>query len=157
IQPHVVLEPVDAIGGTVYRFYLPQQVSLRASREGSAWQIMASTSLNTAPISLTIQPQPYYALGGRLIVPVEKPGETVRLYDPEVGDLLLMIPLSESGQAIRLPYHYVDLEFVPTEQGVVIHPRTDGVVMRSLKNGIEITMGKGLKLSSQEDTGLVNM
>lgn len=153
-QSVVALERVESLSGSAYRFYLPQEASLRVTRDEAVWSIHATQKVRAAPISLSVQAQPNYALGGRLILPLSKAGDPVRLYDPEVGDLLLVLPLAEPGQAIRMPYHYTDVQFVPSEQGVILRPRVDGVEVKRLTQGVEITAPNGLRLSSHLDTGL---
>lgn len=150
----VKLEEVDAIGGSAYRFYLPQDVSLRVARENGGWEVFAAPKTRTAPISLSINPQPDYALGARLLIPLGRPGDTVRMYDPEVGDQLLIVPLTDVGQAVRQSYTYTDLQFIPSEQGIVVRPRIDGVEIKRQTQGLEVIATGGLHLSSERDTGL---
>lgn len=152
----VKLEEVDAIGGSAYRFYLPQDVSLRVARENSLWLFFIAPKARSAPISMSISPQPDYALGARLLVPMGKPGDTVRLYDPQVGDQLLVVPLSDSGQAVRQSYTYADMQFLPAEQGLVVRPRVDGIEIKRQTGGLEIIRAGGLRLSPERDTGLVS-
>lgn len=153
----VKVEGVDVQGdGSVYRFYLPQDLNLRVMRDQTAWSIYALQKEPTAPISLSVAPQPTYALGARLVLNISKPGNTVRFYDPEVGDLLLALPLAQTGQAMRLGSQYADFHFVPAEQGMVLQPRIDGVDIKRMTQGVEITARNGLRLSPEADTGLTS-
>src|SRR5262249_22028274 len=75
---------------------------------------------------------------------------------PDVGDNLIIVPLFDAGQAVRVPYHYSDFEFYSAEQGVVIVPRSPELaVRRQQTQGVEITLPGGLRLSPDEDTGYV--
>lgn len=151
----VRLEPVDTLNGTVYRFFLPQEnISLRVARNDTIWSILASRTEATAPINLNINPQPNFALGGRLVISLNKVGTAVRFYDPEVGDLLIAVPLPQMGQAIRSTYSYADLDFVAAEQGIVIKPKIDGIDARRITQGVEIISRNGLRLSPETDTGI---
>src|SRR6185369_13705478 len=125
-------------------------------RDGNVWTIYATEKGRSAPISLTVNPQPFYALGARLVLPMSKAGDPVRLTDPEVGDNLVVVPLPDAGQAVRVPYHYADFEFYPAEQGIVIAPRHEALAVRRQQGqGIEVTIPGGLHLSPDEDSGYV--
>lgn len=152
--PRVTLESLQSTNGSVYRFYMPQDLNLRCVREDNRWTVLASKKVPTAPISLTLSAQPDYALGARIIIPVSKADDIVRFNDPEIGDSLLIVPLTGSSQAVRQAYHFADLRFIPSEQGVVIRPLIDGVDVKRQGLGIEITAQGGLRLSSSKDTGL---
>ncbi len=156
-SPRVTLEKVPTGGaGSIFRFYLPQEAGLRVAREGEIWLVYVTKKGRNAPISLTVMPQPSYALGARLMLPVSKAGNPILFTDPEVGDSLIIVPLSEAGQAVRVPYRYADLEFYPAEQGVVIRPRVENLaVRRQQTQGVEITRAGGLRLSPDDDTGYV--
>ncbi|MBI3418663.1 MAG: hypothetical protein HY053_00810 [Proteobacteria bacterium] len=152
----VKLENVSTGDGGVFRFYLPQEVGLHVARESNVWQVYVTKKGRSAPISLTVTPQPSYALGARLLMPVSKAGDPIRFTDPEMGDNLVVVPMTEAGQAVRMPYHYADLEFYPAEQGVVIMPRNEALaVRRQQTQGVEITLTGGLHLSPDDDTGYI--
>ena len=152
--PRITLESLQSTTGSVYRFYMPQDLNLRCVRDDNKWTILASKKISTAPISLTVTPQPDYALGARVIIPVSKAEDVVRFTDPEIGDELLIVPLEGSSQAVRQVYHYADFRFVPSEQGVVIHPLVDALSVKHQSLGIEISNDKGLRLSPSKDTGV---
>ncbi|HVY13199.1 MAG TPA: hypothetical protein VHB73_06515 [Alphaproteobacteria bacterium] len=157
VPPRVKLENVTTGDGTVYRFYLPQDVGLHVAREGNIWLVYVAKKGRSAPISLTVTPEPSYALGARVVLPVSKVGDPIRFTDPEVGDNLVAVPLGDDGQAVRVPYRYADFEFYPAEQGVVVLPRNESLsVRRQQAQGIEITVPGGLHLSSDEDTGYIH-
>lgn len=149
------LEPVES-DGTVYRFYLPQNVSLRIERQDSMWNVLATKKDSAAPINLGVTPQPNYALGARLMITISKASSAVHFFDPEVGDPLIAIPLEQPGQAIRQGNEYADLRFLPAEQGILIKPKIDGVDARLITQGVEITSHNGLRLSPEADTGIEN-
>ena len=151
--PRVMIESLQSQTGSVYRFYMPQDLNLRCVRDDNKWTILASKKVPTAPISLSVTAQPEYALGARIIIPVSKAEDAVRFTDPEIGDELLIVPLVGSSQAVRQVYHYADFRFVPSEQGVVIGPLVDGLNVKRQNLGIEITNDKGLRLSPSKDTG----
>ncbi len=152
--PRVMMESLQSATGSVYRFYMPQDLNLRCIRDENKWTILASKKSPTSPISLTVTAQPDYALGARILIPVSKAEDAVRFTDPELGDELLIVPLEGSSQAVRQVYHYADFRFVPSEQGVVIHPLIDNLNVKHQNLGIEISNEKGLRLSPSKDTGI---
>src|SRR5262249_45055853 len=122
---------------------------------GNNWSLFARKKGRSAPISLTVMPQPSYALGARILIPLGKAGDPIHYTDPDVGDSFVVVPLTEAAQAVRVPHRYADLEFYPAEQGIVVLPRVDGLAVRRQTQGIEITRDGGLHLSPDEDTGYV--
>lgn len=152
--PRVTVESLSSANGSVYRFYMPQDLNLRCTRDDNRWTILVSKKVPSAPISLTITPQPDYALGPRVMIPVSKSEEPVRFTDPELRDDLVIVPVVTPGQAVRQAYQYADFRFVPSEQGVVVRPLVDAVDVKRQSLGIEITREKGLRLSPSKDTGM---
>ncbi|MFY9288628.1 MAG: hypothetical protein WAO98_09030, partial [Alphaproteobacteria bacterium] len=150
--PRVTLEPMDLPNASGFHFALPSNVGLRATRNGTAWQMYVSKQEPDVPVSTLLVAQPDFALGARFLLPVPDAPEPVRLTDPIVGDDLIVIPL-EQTQAFSVFRKMADFTILPAAQGLVIKPLTDKITVRTVTDGIEITGEGGLKLSSSADTG----
>lgn len=148
----VQLEPLDLPKASGFRFSVPPDVMLRASRAGTVWQIFLSKQEPDVPVSTSLVAQPDFALGSRFLLPLADAPEPVHLTDPVVGDDLILVPL-EQTQAFSVPRKMADFQILPAAQGLVIKPLTDKIIVRTVTDGIEITSEGGLHLSTALDTG----
>ncbi|WP_029008960.1 tetratricopeptide repeat protein [Azospirillum halopraeferens] len=148
------IEPVPATGGTVFRTRTGPFVWPQIERRGTVWRITPKTRLTAEPpTNLRIDPEPDFLLGARLLVRAADAASVVQFTDPDVGDRLHVVPLPTPGQAVTDPYRLVDLEVLPSFQGVVVRPIADAVTVRPVREGVELTAAGGLHLSSVADAG----
>lgn len=149
----VKADPIELPYNLGYRFAVPEGVDVRATREGTAWKVFLIPAGISPGVSTDFVPQPDFALGARLLLPTADPPQPIFYTDPVVGDLLLVLPLRETG-AFTIGRRLADFEIIPAVQGLVIKPWHERVVARAVPDGIEITSEGGLKLSPPRDTGL---
>ncbi len=123
--------------------------------DGNAWRLsyrkdmVSSDAVPPAiPVNLTTDP------GGaaRLVLDNANPGGELYFKDPEVGDDLVIVPVHEPGRGIAQAHRYVDLELLPTAQGVAVRPISDSVAVRALRSRIEINSLAGLNVTIPEAT-----
>lgn len=152
-QPRGKLQRLRLPGVTGYRFRMAAEATLQVRREGTGWDVRLAKTRQVIPITLALVPEPDYALGARLILPVVDAAEPVRMNDPVTGEALIVVPLPRPGEMAAIPRGFADLDVLPTAQGMVIRPVNENVVARHTPDGIEITAKNGLKLSPPSDTG----
>lgn len=150
--PRVTLEPLDLMKASGFRFPLPPDVEIRATRSGTIWKIFLSKQIPDVPVSTSLVAQPDFALGARFLLPLSDAPEPVRLTDPVVGDDLIIVPL-EQTEAFSVGRRMADFLILPAAQGLIIKPLADKVLARAVSDGVEITAEGGLHLSRAEDTG----
>jgi tetratricopeptide (TPR) repeat protein len=145
-------EMVDARGGFAFRFPLAHDRHPQVGREGNAWRVAAVAEPTPPARRLPVTAEPNFALGPRLLIATQSAESLVRLEDPVVGDELIVVPLHEAGSGLADPRGYAQLRLPATAQGAVIDPMADGVEVRIVEPGIEITAASGLLLSPADDT-----
>jgi hypothetical protein len=150
----VTLDPVDFARNSGFRFVLPPGATLRATREGTAWQIFLARQKPDLAVSTDLVADPDFALGARLLLPTAAPPDPVRIVDPLIGDSLILVPLRETT-AFPQMRRLADLTLLPTAQGLVIKPEHERVTVRVVSDGVEISSEGGLHLSSSRDRGSV--
>ncbi len=150
--PRVKVEPLALLRQTGFRIAVPDQIGVRATRKGTAWEVFLVPLGKTTSLSTEFLSQPHFALGARLLLPSANPPEPVRLRDPVVGDELIVLPFKETG-AFTIKRRLSDFLIVPAAQGLVIKPWHEKVTARLVPDGIEISAEGGLKLSPLQDTG----
>lgn len=152
----VTVEPVAVEGGSGFRLPMPAVLQAAVKRDGTAWQVVLSRTSETLdkPASgSTIQPRPdpEFALGARLVVPAVEAERIIIFKDPVVGDTLSVVPLPLPGQHVEAPLRYTEVQFLPTLQGVVIRPLDDRLSVQPVREGLEVTVPGGLRLSPPSD------
>jgi len=150
----VGLEALDLPKASGFRFLVPADVEIRATRNGTVWQIFLSKQEPDVPVSTSLVAQPDFALGSRFLLPLPDAPEPVRLTDPVVGDDLILVPLAQT-EAFSVGRKLADFQILPAAQGLIIKPLTDKLIVRAVTDGIEITAEGGLHLSGSNDTGAV--
>jgi len=150
--PLVDLEPLDLAKASGWRFAVPADAEIRATRENTTWRIFLSKQHIEIPVSTALVAQPDFALGARYLLPLADAPEPVQFTDPIVGDQLILVPLGQT-EAFSVARRMADFRIIPAAQGLVIEPLTDKLVVREVSDGIEITADGGLRLSSANDTG----
>ena len=135
------VEPLSAV-----RFRLAPGYFPAVTKDGDSWVItLSATPPNLKPIPILRELES--EVGPRLSLPTINPGDEVTVTDPEVGDELILVPLPAPGLGVSPGRRYVDLDILPSAQGVVIRPISDLVTVRSLRDQIEVTSLEGLSMS----------
>jgi hypothetical protein len=116
------VQPVAVAEATAFRFPLPALLQPRPLREGNVWRIQFFAGAAPAAPGVKIEPQPDYPLGARLLVRADDAASVIPLADPEVGDTLLVVPLSVAGQGVPEQFEYSQANLLPTVQGLVFRP-----------------------------------
>ncbi|MGB9152603.1 MAG: hypothetical protein WCD70_05900, partial [Alphaproteobacteria bacterium] len=152
IPPKIDLQPLDMANNSGYRFTVPPNADLQATRDGTVWKIFLSKKQGAMPVTTALVAQPDFALGARFLLPLPDAPTPVHLVDPVVGDDLILVPLAQS-EAFNATRRMSDMIILPAAQGLVIKPLTDKLIVRAVSDGIEITAEGGLLLSHAIDTG----
>jgi tetratricopeptide (TPR) repeat protein len=148
-----VIEPVAVPGGSGFRLSMPALMQASVGREGTAWQVMLgqATGAKVTNSSIIPRPDPDFALGPRLVVPAAEAEKVIAFKDPVVGDTLSVVPLPLPGQHVDAPLRYTEVQFLPTLQGLVIRPLDDRLAVQPARDGVEVTVPGGLRLSPPAD------
>ncbi|MEJ0063018.1 MAG: hypothetical protein WDO70_07415 [Alphaproteobacteria bacterium] len=149
----LTLQPLNLPTATGFRFALPSGADLRVDRSGNTWLIYLAGEKRHVPVTLSLQAEPNYALGPRLLLPIVNPPEVIHFYDPVIGDELSILPLINPGDAMTTARDFADLTVLSSTQGLVVAHKSDKLAVRKVANGVEIAAEGGLRLSPVEDTG----
>ena len=125
-------------------------------RKGAIWILSLSDRSGGAKSSVPAVSQPNAEGGARVFLPVSDTGKRLAIYDPEVGDELLVVPLLGDGVGVAVAQRFVQFELLASLQGLAFRPNADDVIVRPLRNGVSIGADSGLLLSSQDSKRRTN-
>ena len=135
---------ISVDGGTALRFPLNEVIDVNVSQTSDGhWKIEPAKSSGSDVVSvervegssaLHITP----ALGGRVL----------SIIDPDVGDQIDVLPIRNSGLHQPSRRRFVDLELLPTAQGVAWRPLSDRLAANIDAEVLELSSPKGLSLSN---------
>jgi len=89
-------------------------------------------------VTLPLRPFRPTVRDGRIVVPVESPGEVVRFEDPGSGGELAVVPVGETGRGVAMAQRFQELILLATTQGVAVAPLSDNVQVTRDSEGVVI-------------------
>jgi tetratricopeptide (TPR) repeat protein len=100
------------------------------------------------PLKPTVSSQP--GQGQQIFVPASDIGRKVEFEDPDVGDLLIALPMLKQGNGLADSYSYAAAQLLESAQGVIVLPETDFVSVERFQDGIAIrSTGNDILSASQ--------
>ncbi|HYE48328.1 MAG TPA: tetratricopeptide repeat protein, partial [Azospirillaceae bacterium] len=142
--------------GIGFRMAVPVVMEPRVEREGDLWRIRLERAGGEKRPGIAVDAEPDFALGPRLVAKAPDAEKIIDFQDPVVGDVLKVVPLSAGGQGIPVGLGYSAARFLPTAQGIVIQPIDERLQVQTVRDGVEVTVPGGLKLSPAEDLAAAN-
>ena len=140
-------EQIPVEDGSALRIPVVEGVNPRIWRDGTVWVLDLQPQASRPDVPLRIDAQMVSPQGPRLFIPVEGVGRPMLARDPEVGDGLIMVPITPLSRGIDGDRTYAEVAILSSVQGVVLRPRLDGVEARVLPDGVAVTVDGGLLLS----------
>jgi len=147
-------EQIPNKDATVLRLVVKPGFYPSMRKEGLLW-IVDLTDQPARPKEIIPVKAPANLPGGvGMAVQAPDSGSLVSITDPEVGDVMKVVPVIPIGQGVYPGRDAPDLELLNTTQGIVIIPHVDGLDIRSTRGGVTIgtVSGAGLRFSSELDT-----
>lgn len=136
---------VPAEGATILRYPLREPALLSVSRTAEGQWRIAPTSSPSTPKALDLK----RADGSTALRLGPASGKSViHVVDPTVGDRLDVLPLSDPGRGQPAGQRFVDLEMLPTLQGLVWRPLNDRLTADIVDQSLVLSSPDGLALSS---------
>ncbi len=136
---------------TVFRLVTEKGYNPSLRREGLLWvvDLMYQPIRSRQSVDLILQRKTPF--GARIFVPLDESPQVLPLIDPEVGDLMYIVPIFALGKGTPSPRSFVDANFLQTAQGMVIIPNVENLNVYSSTSGIEVRGPQGGMRFSSED------
>jgi tetratricopeptide (TPR) repeat protein len=71
--------------------------------------------------------------------------------DPDVGDTLFIAPTSERSLGVDNQSKWVDLDILPSEQGLIIKKNVDDLIVKAEDDSVIVSRPGGLRIASQSE------
>ena len=136
---------------TIFRLVTQKGYNPSLRREGLLWAVDLMYQPIRPKQSVDLILQRKTPFGARIFVPLEESPQVIPLIDPEVGDLMYIVPIFSLGKGVPTPRSFVDANFLQTAQGMVIVPNIEELNVYSSTSGVEIRGPKGGMRFSSED------
>jgi len=132
---------------TVIRIAAAANLGVVMTRQGKAWQVALKPGSASPNSSILVVPQPFAPGGGRLVFKTAAAGAVIAIRDPEAGDRIYVVPVSEQGLGIDPARRFIEFRILRTIQGIAIEVLADGVSIAADKKGVAVTSRSGLHFS----------
>lgn len=135
--------------GSVVRLLLADGFQPVPHKNGKVWSFDLDKRENTGPvISYVPERQFDFQDRGRILMRVSDPAKDEIIFkDPEVGDMIHVVPVGSAGAGIREDVNIPEAELLPTLQGVAMVPRSERAWLDSTHGNVQLTMPGGLTMS----------
>jgi hypothetical protein len=143
-------QQINNAASTILRLELLDGLYPEVRRDKATWWIRLARGVGRPAQALQAAIQEGEQAQGRVFVPAKDLGRRTNLYDPEVGDEIVVVPALTSGAGVLDLRQFVDFHLLATAQGVAVRPNVDDLNVKVLPNGVEILSGSGLAISSAE-------
>jgi tetratricopeptide (TPR) repeat protein len=134
--------------GTAIRLLTRNGFNPTIRKDGMLWVFDMAEQPLTPKTYLPVNRQFDFEDRGRLLIPVADAQQKPIIFrDPEVGDMVQVMPVPAIGAGIKDSLLVPGAELLATGQGVVLVPLADGARLDADRNGVEVSMPGGLYLS----------
>lgn len=136
---------------TILRFVTAEGYNPSFRREGLLWilDLMYQPLRPRQSVELILQRRSPF--GPRIFIPMEGTPQVLPLIDPEVGDLMYIVPTFDLNKGMPQLRSFVDATFLPTSQGVVVIPNIEELNVFASTSGLEVRGPKGGMRFSSDD------
>ena len=136
---------------TIFRLVTAEGYNPSFRREGLLWvvDLMYQPLRPKNGVDLVLQRKTPF--GPRLFIPLSETPDVIPVLDPEVGDLMFIVPLFSLNKGVSRFRSFIDADFLTTAQGIVIVPKSDEVATFTSNAGLEIRVPQtGMRFSSED-------
>jgi hypothetical protein len=124
---------------TTFRFALKDGLVANARRQDNTWLVQLGAAGSEEPLAaIALARQETADDSFRIFIPLQEPGPHLRIEDPDVGDVLDVIPVGSSGVGAATQRDFAQFQILKSAQGLVVARGSDQVVVTRFSNGVAI-------------------
>ncbi len=128
-------------------------------REDTTWHISLKDTPAKPRFPLRPTRRDDQAQGQQIFIQASDIGRKVEFEDPDIGDILVVLPMMRQSTGIAQKYSYAAAEILESSQGIAISPLSDNVAIDRFRDGVAIrSTGNSLLSASRlsRSTGIGN-
>lgn len=132
--------------GTIIKLGLRSDVkpeSLWVSRDGFDWVVRSGKPAVVTPLAINTK----LGESPEVRIDVLQAGDPLNFTDPDIGDELFIVPVRDPGNFVNPARRFVDMQVLPSLQGVVIRRVSEEARYKVERDGIRVSALRGLMAS----------
>lgn len=133
--------------GAVVRLKLARARLPSVAREGVHWTLTLADSVAAPSRPLPLRRAPGQGERGAVFIPFAAPGQVHRIFDPDVGDTILVVTGHTPARGILRAQNFVEFRALASIHGVAIVPLADDTSVSLSADGVMVTRPAGLAVS----------
>ena len=140
-------EEVKLDGATALRFKIRSGLGPLVQKTDNGWVVGLTEDAQPPEKSIKIARQQTSSGDSSALISIKGPGPVIELADPEVGDRIYVVPLTQVGRGVSPAKDYVEFRMLETIQGIAVAPLADHIRVTNSDQGVVIAGEFGLALS----------
>jgi hypothetical protein len=144
-QPSAMPAPevLQVNGGSGLRFTVPANLNPQPVRENDGWLISLRAEPRRPQSVATVTVEQATAEGPRVAVAMTGAESMLTLTDPERGEPMRVVPVRTAGLGVDAGRQFAQFDILPSNQGLVVVTRADGIDVRQVATNILVGAGQG--------------
>lgn len=142
------LEQLPDPDALILRMNIRANQNFVVERENTTWHVHLKDTPAKPRFPLRPTRRDDEAQGQQIFIQASDIGRKIEFEDPDIGDILVVMPLQRQSTGIAQKYSYAAAEVLETSQGIAISPLSDGVIIDRFRDGVAIRSAGNSLLSA---------
>lgn len=148
---YFAIERIEPNTAVVLRIAAARNLNPVVRGDGRSWTIEIGPRSLRPKTAVSVVSLPHAAAGSHVLLKVGGNAPAIALTDPEVGDTLIVVPVSAPGLGVEPERDFAEFRVLSSTQGVVVEPYSAEIRVGSVMDGVIVKSSRGLHLSSERD------
>ena len=137
-------EVLEVTGGSGLRFSVPAHLNPQPLHDKDGWSLVLRNEPHRPQSVAAVTVESATADGPRVAVAMSGAESLLTLTDPERGEPMRVVPVRNAGLGVDSGRQFAQFDILPSNQGLVVVPRADGIGVRQVGNNIVVGANRGL-------------
>jgi hypothetical protein len=144
--------PLPKGKGALVRITVSDRFVASVNNRGSKWLLeIGPRRFKKLKHSIEVKVHTGERPGPRVVASLPNPGPVVMLRDPEIGDVIGVVPIKHAGYGVDKSRRFIDFTLFSSAAGLAYHPMNEGLQVSAAKSGVVIAAPRGLMISGSDD------
>ena len=147
---------IEKNGRTIIIYSFKTAKFINMGKHNGEWYIDIKNIFIPVSHDIPVGNQKTKSHGENIFMHVKNVGPVVKVFDPDIGDQLAIIPLEQISYGMKLDYKYPQFSVLQTGQGIVIQLISDDLIVTRYRNGVTVSSEAGLAVSKSKLSSLLS-